>query len=1042
MDNLKLQFGFEFTDLQETESLKKLDLIFLNSLEASLSEELLAARNNFTNWQLIHSKLAIKLAPLLEQFIAKLFSIEEALLESKAPYAALNKIYECKRNFIHRQVLKNNKTPVSEIRIELLLKELPNFSNDLEFVKYIELCQQENNENKLELASKYAVWACLSEDGQKKHKDGILFKQPNKLDYEHLIALEEKEKDYVHFYQIAESKCQERSGFKLTDEGCKLNFAVDQANYCIHCHSQERDSCSKGMKQSNPLENTLNGCPLDEKISEMNYLQTKGNVIGALAMAIVDNPMLAATGHRICNDCMKSCIYQKQQPVDIPQIETNILKNVLALPWGFEIYSLLTRWNPLSFSFPYQKDDTNAKVLVVGMGPAGFTMAHYLLNEGHIVVGIEGLKIESLPDKLYHPIKDINSMFQNLDERIISGFGGVMEYGITNRWNKNFLLVIRLLLERRKNFKLFGGLRFGSNLTPDQVFSLGFQHIALALGAGSPKLPNLPNILAKGVRTASDFLMSLQLGTAYKNDSLTNLQIRLPVLVIGGGLTALDTATESLAYYPKLLEKFSANYNPDISLNTEEQEIAKEFLAHHEIIKNSNSLLSALKSLGGAKILYRQKLQKSPSYRLNHEELTHGLKEGVEFVENIVPNKILLDNFGHVAGIEATQTIDGKTNFVIIPAKTIFIATGTSPNRIFETEYPEFASSNQYSILGDLDPKYSGNVVKAMASSKHGYINISKQLKPGQKDENFFNQLEELFETILLEVNRLTPNIVELVIKSPLAAQNFKPGQFFRLQNYYDSKMPLMEPLALTGAKVDPKKGEISTIVLEMGGSSNLCAKLPIGKPIILMGPTGTATEINSNENILLIGGGLGNAVLFSIGQALRENNNHVLYFAGYRKLIDRYKVEEIEAAADQIIWCCEEGLFDTNRAQDKNFHGNLLSALEDFAQNNPDNLKNIDRIIVIGSDKMMHALKRARHNILKPYLNPKHKAIASINSPMQCMMKEICGQCLQKHVDPITGTESYVFSCNNQDQDMDRVDFYHLETRLSQNSLLEKFCR
>jgi hypothetical protein len=87
----------------------------------------------------------------------------------------------------------------------------------------------------------------------------------------------------------------------------------------------------------------------------------------------------------------------------------------------------------------------------------------------------------------------------------------------------------------------------------------------------------------------------------------------------------------------------------------------------------------------------------------------------------------------------------------------------------------------------------------------------------------------------------------------------------------------------------------------------------------------------------------------------------------------------------------------------------------------------------------MMHAVKKARHSILKPYLKPEHIAIASINSPMQCMMKEICGQCLQKHLDPLSGIESYVFSCTNQDQEMDRVDFYHLGDRLAQNNLLEK---
>ena len=93
---------------------------------------------------------------------------------------------------------------------------------------------------------------------------------------------------------------------------------------------------------------------------------------------------------------MKSCIYQKTDPVDIPQAETRILKDVLALPWGFEIYSLLTRWNPLNLRRPLPRAATGKRVLVVGMGPAGFTLAHHLLNDGHTVVGIDGLKIEPL----------------------------------------------------------------------------------------------------------------------------------------------------------------------------------------------------------------------------------------------------------------------------------------------------------------------------------------------------------------------------------------------------------------------------------------------------------------------------------------------------------------------------------------------------------------------------------------------------------------------------------------------------------------------
>src|SRR5213079_135372 len=65
--------------------------------------------------------------------------------------------------------------------------------------------------------------------------------------------------------------------------------------------------------------------------------------------------------------------------------------------------------------------------------------------------------------------------------------------------------------------------------------------------------------------------------------------------------------------------------------------------------------------------------------------------------------------------------------------------------------------------------------------------------------------------------------------------------------------------------------------------------------------------------------------------------------------------------------------------------------------------------------------------------------AIGSINSPMQCMMKEICAQCLQPHHDPATGKLSYVFSCFNQDQRLDEVDFSALATRPSQNAVQEK---
>ncbi len=231
-----------------------------------------------------------------------------------------------------------------------------------------------------------------------------------------------------------------------------------------------------------------------------------------------------------------------------------------------------------------------------------------------------------------------------------------------------------------------------------------------------------------------------------------------------------------------------------------------------------------------------------------------------------------------------------------------------------------------------------------------------------------------------------------------------------------------------------------------MGGSSDLCAMLQPGEPVVLMGPTGTPTEIHADTTVALVGGGLGNAVLFSIGAATRAAGSKVIYFAGYKAMRDRYKVEEIERAADVIVWCCDEAPgFTPNpaRPQDRSFVGNIVQAMAAYGAGKLGEqavpLTDAEHMIVIGSDRMMQAVGTARHGVLAPYLKPGHSAIGSINSPMQCMMKEVCAQCLQPHIDPETGARSVVFSCFNQDQALDRVDFPALHERLMQQGTHEK---
>jgi NADPH-dependent glutamate synthase beta subunit-like oxidoreductase len=977
MADLNLAHGLSFGDLYDNEGLAHIDALFLDHLQKSggdLRDRLIGARKDPENIdRKAGADLMLALAPELDSFLTHLFAIHEPVSVLRTRQKDLANLYTCKRKFVQRQTVKAYSPDRAETfdgpaLAEKLEKLFDTSLDEVTFSNHVMawLEEKETNEDALDLARRYAAWALYTKAGRKHHKDDILFRRPTKMDFQALVPTTAVE---IHGISTLEMGCGEihhRDGFALTDSGTDLVGALDEVNYCVICHDQDTDYCSKGYPDKktgtflkNPLQISLTGCPLEERISEMHKAKSDGYTLAALAIIVVDNPTVAATGHRICNDCMKSCIYQKNEPVNIPQVETRILKDILELPWGFEIYSLLTRWNPLNFNRPLPLAASGYKVLIVGLGPAGFSLAHFLMNEGHAVVAVDGLKIEPLEPQIsgvtpggervsFKPVEDVTTLYEPLDERPQAGFGGVAEYGITVRWDKNFLNVIRLLLERRTSFAMFGGVRFGSTITPESAYEMGFDHVALCAGAGKPTYLSVPNGLARGVRQASDFLMALQLTGAAKKDSVASLQIRLPAIVIGGGLTAIDTATEVLTYYVRQVEKFLARYEAlaakigeealRASYIDDEQAIADEFITHARAIRAERQaaakegrqprFIGLLNEWGGATIVYRRRLTGSPSYQLNHEEIAKAFEQGIRFAELLAPTEVEVDAFGHVKAIQLErQTIgeDGRPmptgEHLPLPARSVLIAAGTQPNTVIAREYPGFvemdgkyfqardvdgnvvtpelstkpetphvlmnlrADGRAMTFFGDLHPSYAGNVVKAIASAKQGYPVIDQVLHKIEPTPvlpvDLMNHLNDGIRPRVYDVRRLTPTIIEVIIYAPIPAKEFKPGQFFRFQNYEANAVRVngttlaMEGLALTGAWVDCEKGLVSVIVLEMGGSSNLCSLLKPGEQVVRMGPTGTPTETPGGETVLLMGGGLGNAVLFSIGQALRQARSY-----------------------------------------------------------------------------------------------------------------------------------------------------------------------
>src|SRR5690606_22074214 len=219
--------------------------------------------------------------------------------------------------------------------------------------------------------------------------------------------------------------------------------------------------------------------------------------------------------------------------------------------------------------------------------------------------------------------------------------------------------------------------------------------IAIAAGAGRPTVIDMKNNLVRGVRKASDFLMALQLTGAFKRGALPNLQARLPAVVIGGGLTGIDTATELFAYYPVQVEKTLERYETLCAgsgeatvrgnYDAEELDVLDEFLEHGRAVRAERQRAEAagerpdfvplVRAWGGVTLAYRKRMADSPAYRLNHEEIIKALEEGISFAENLDPREIVADEHDHATAI----VFNGPNGRVELPARTILVAAGTSP---------------------------------------------------------------------------------------------------------------------------------------------------------------------------------------------------------------------------------------------------------------------------------------------------------------------------------------------------------------------------
>ncbi|HLT24715.1 MAG TPA: pyridine nucleotide-disulfide oxidoreductase, partial [Ignavibacteria bacterium] len=384
-----------------------------------------------------------------------------------------------------------------------------------------------------------------------------------------------------------------------------------------------------------------------------------------------------------------------------------------------------------------------------------------------------------------------------------------------------------------------------------------------------------------------------------------------------------------------------------------------------------------------------------------------------------------------------------------------------------DLEYAFFTSYNNdgklVSFFGDTHPYYYGTVVTAMASAMKGAPKIAElfsnhinsldlsaeaSAKRDEIHEYFSTMLDMNLKASVTSVTPLTERYTEVVVNAPLFSDKFQPGQFFNLRNYESTSGRInntaltIENLALFGCNSNPSDGTLTFIIDSIGPSSAIASALKPGDKVFLGGPGGSPIEIPRNETVLLAGEDFGNPALFPIAKALKEIGNTILMFAYNENSGDAVMVNELEDFTDQIVWCYNEGgEVLRGKNEDLACNSRLPQAMKEYVSGNLGRKKvefnSVTRIIAIGSPDFLDELRSARKDLSAYFNEP--KMIVSVNSPMQCMMKGVCAECLQKIIDPVSGKESFVYSCAEQFQDLEKIDIENLRERLSANSATDK---
>ena len=652
--------------------------------------------------------------------MAELFGIQDSLDEVVAQTKNLDPVHACKRLFVQRQAVKKYADP-SSFNGAALRAELEEMMGEALTEASSPPMSKPGTRRPQGMAGHGDALCRLGDaDGGRARVSGrhaVPHACTKPTTRSSSVPVKTVERDGVTMLRLPEHDWRERDGFALTDAGMNDRQALEP-DRLLHLLPRPRQglvlaracATTRRARSRRTRSASRSTAARSTRRSARCTDARDGDALGALALVCIDNPMLPGTGHRICNDCMKACVFQKQEPVNIPQIETRVLTEVLGLPWGFEIYRFLTRWNPLDVARPHAAAVQRARTCSSSASAPPATRSRTTSRaRASAWSAIDGLKLEPLPVELtgddarraasVHDFDALRGARRAHPPRVRRRERVRHHRSLGQELSDAPLHLARA--QRATAHVRRRPLRRDAS-TLDDAWELGFDHVAHRGGRGPPDLIDIKNNLARGIRKASDFLMALQLTGAYKR-SIANLQIRLPAVVIGGGLTAIDTATELLAYYSVQIEKVAARYATLVAERARSAcappattrsggnrravsracEGARRRAKQAAAEGRAPYFAQLLDSWGGVTLAYRRKLVESPSYTLNHEEVAKAWRKACASRKGCLPPPSRSDRFGHAAGLRCKKP-DGTE--IVLPARAVLVAAGTQPNTVFARE--------------------------------------------------------------------------------------------------------------------------------------------------------------------------------------------------------------------------------------------------------------------------------------------------------------------------------------------------------------------